>query len=220
MGILKGLTIGCLFLILVVSLPLEISSEFTEDEPCLVKLEYVNGQWFVDGEALKLAASSHFDGPIIPVRIVDLGNFFKVLEEEKTQPVQIKMKAEGPFPSNITLEFKGEKAILIPEIIKIEIPINGTISPGYAYRYGPYGGGCLLGIQVSVTWTPTDQVLYIVCYNASTGEGRLYRATDGYGFVIFDTNPAGEYYVLIGNSSEENKTTITYSGVLTLYYRP
>jgi len=221
MRILKGLTIGCLFLILFsLSLSLDTSSDFTENESCLVKLEYVNGQWFVDGEVLKLATPLHFEWPIIPIRIVDLGNFSKVLEEEKTQPVLIKVKAEGPFPSNVTLEFKGEKAILIPEIIKIEIPINGTIPPGYAHRYESYGGGCLLGIHVSVTWTPTDQVLYIACYDAVTGEGQLYRATNGYGFVIFDTNPVKEYYVLIANPSEENIKTITYSGAITLYYRP
>ncbi|MEM3617354.1 MAG: hypothetical protein QXJ31_05520 [Candidatus Bathyarchaeia archaeon] len=220
MDIVKRLSIGCLFLMVAFFPLVETASNFPENEPCLVKFKYVNGQWFVDDEILKLVTPLHFEGPIIPIRIVDLGNFFKVLEEEKTQPVQIKMKAEGPFPSNITLEFKGEKAVLIPEIIKIEIPINGTILLGYAYRYGPYGGGCLIGIQISVTWTPDDQVLYIVCYDATTGEGRLHRATDGHGFVIFDTNPTREYYVLIGNPSEENIEAITYSGIITLYYRP
>lgn len=180
--------------------------------------EYVDGYWVVDGKRLTLIWLTPPSVPSYPVEVVDLGSFFGVIEQalKTSEVITIGYKPEDDsFPCKIILEFQGEKAEVQPLGIRITIQISGVIEPGTADLYGPYSSN--VAIQVSVTWTPTDQVLDVICFDAATGQGTGYRLTGGSGFASFSTDWTKKYYVLIGNPSPPNTKTITYSGTIFRY---
>jgi len=95
--------------------------------------------------------------------------------------------------------------------------IGGTLAPDYGHLYGPFGA-CIL-IQVSVTWTPPDQYLFIGISENETGPfvGHLWLggvAYEAFGGLDMYKN----YYILIW-SPYFNTKDITYYGYIT-YWRP
>jgi len=216
------LTVLAYFGILLLSLlPLSqagvVQSE-AEASSCIV--EYVNGRWIFDGKPLMLTRLGSSSASMVPIRIVDLGRFFEALEraQQMSEKIQIRLEPENDsWPCRIFLELQGERAVIEPlPVIIVKIQINGTISPGYADPYGPYSS--VMSIQVYVSWTPTDQVLTVICYDIATGQGWLVTLTGGSGWANFSTDLTRTYKVLIWNPQPPNTKTIAYSGTIYLCY--
>jgi len=105
-----------------------------------------------------------------------------------------------------------ERYEIKPAIIRVTVPISGTLPPSSGNAYGPYSGA--IDLQIQLSWSPASYVCagYV---NASTGSG---PATCTYGTSVsadFPVNPSETIYALVGNGGPN---TITYSGTLTLYY--
>jgi len=105
-----------------------------------------------------------------------------------------------------------ERYEIKPAIIRVTVPISGTLPPSSGNAYGPYSGA--IDLQIQLSWSPASYVCagYM---NASTGSG---PATCTYGTSIsadFPVNPSETIYAIVGNGGPN---TITYSGTLTLYY--
>ena len=105
-------------------------------------------------------------------------------------------------------------ALIEPEIIKVVIPISGSLTPGTVHLYGPYSS-CVT-IWVSVTWSPGSQILGIAIADAETGEGYGTWYIGGSAQREFITDWTRSYYIFI-MSHPDNTRTITYSGTITLY---
>jgi hypothetical protein len=105
-----------------------------------------------------------------------------------------------------------ERYEIKPAIIRVMVPISGTLPPSSGDAYGPYSGA--MDLQIQLSWSPASYVCAGYIY-ASTGSG---PATCTYGTSIsadFPINPSETIYVTVGNFGSD---TITYSGTLTLYY--
>jgi hypothetical protein len=105
-----------------------------------------------------------------------------------------------------------ERYEIKPAIIRVTVPISGTLPPNSVSIYGPYSG--TIDLQIQLSWSPASYVC-VGYVNASTGSG---PATCTYGTSIsadFPINPSETIYVTVGNFGSD---TITYSGTLTLYY--
>jgi hypothetical protein len=105
-----------------------------------------------------------------------------------------------------------ERYEIKPAIIRVTVPISGTLPPSSVSIYGPYSGA--IDLQIQLSWSPASYVC-VGYVNASTGSG---PATCTYGTSIsadFPINPSETIYVTVGNFGSD---TITYSGTLTLYY--
>jgi len=105
-----------------------------------------------------------------------------------------------------------ERYEIKPAIIRVTVPISGTLPPSSVSIYGPYSGA--IDLQIQLSWSPASYVCAGYIY-ASTGSG---PATCTYGTSVsadFPVNPSETIYVTVGNFGSD---TITYSGTLTLYY--
>jgi hypothetical protein len=105
-----------------------------------------------------------------------------------------------------------ERYEIKPAIIRVTVPIPGTLPPNSGNAYGPYSGA--IDLQIQLSWSPASYVCagYV---DASTGSG---PATCVYGTSVsadFSINPSETIYAIVTNSGPN---TITYSGTLTLYY--
>ena len=105
-----------------------------------------------------------------------------------------------------------ERYEIKPAIIRVTVPISGTLPPSSVSIHGPYSGA--IDLQIQLSWSPASYVC-VGYVNASTGSG---PATCTYGTSVsadFSINPSETIYVTVGNFGSD---TITYSGTLTLYY--
>lgn len=111
----------------------------------------------------------------------------------------------------------GETFTLIliePQLIRVDIPIGGTLNPGIGHGYGPYSS--CVNIAVSVTWTPGDQILGIGIEEVGTGTVSVRWFTGGSAWTQFYTDWTKSYRIWI-ISHWINTRTITYNGTITLY---
>jgi len=105
-----------------------------------------------------------------------------------------------------------ERYEIKPAIIRVTVPISGTLPPNSGNAYGPYSGA--IDLQIQLSWSPASYVC-VGYVDASTGSG---PATCTYGTSVsadFSINPSETIYAIVTNSGPN---TITYSGTLTLYY--
>jgi len=105
-----------------------------------------------------------------------------------------------------------ERYEIKPAIIRVTVPISGTLPPSSVSIYGPYSGA--IDLQIQLSWRPASYVCAGYIY-ASTGSGPV---TCTYGTSVsadFPVNPSETIYAIVGNGGPN---TITYGGTLTLYY--
>lgn len=105
-------------------------------------------------------------------------------------------------------------AVVEPELIKVTVPISGSLPPETYYPYGPYSS--CVAIEVSATWTSSDQTLGIGLRDAKTGVGVVRWFTGGSAWTQFQTDWTRSYYIDIFGYYLNTKT-ITYNGTITLY---
>lgn len=103
----------------------------------------------------------------------------------------------------------GDLILITPKIIREEIKISGSLAPGMGQSYGAFSS--CLQIEVSITWTPSDQIVGIAIVDAETGQGYGYWFTGGSARVSFSTDWTKTYYILI-LSHPENTEVINYNG--------
>ncbi len=179
-------------------------------------VKHVNRQWICsDGAVLKIirnpGLTAKFREP--DFLVFTYKKYLKYLEEGKLGPVKGRVQI-------VTLTGRstdGQREVLAlvkPELTKLRVSISGSLTPGTFHKYGPYTS--CLAIEVSVTWTPSNQMLGIGIVDAETGEGYGYWFTGGSAQVQFTTDWTKSYYIYI-LSYENNTETITYSGTITLY---
>jgi hypothetical protein len=216
----RVLTLATLAIIVLFALIIPHNGILAENElPKEVKVELIEGQYFVDGKPLCFIP--HLPAQI-PIKITDLDGLFEELglydDGDSNTPTQIRVNYEEFEESGkIYLEFRGKNAVIETLLIRIRTPISGTLAPSYADPYGPYYGA--IAICVSVSWTPADQVLDVIIFDKATGQGYLYRLTSGSASTPCpSTRNWKEPIVLIGNPKPLNTKTITYSGTITRYY--
>lgn len=175
---------------------------------------YVGEQWVRDdGTAFRLRLIQD-PGISVDFQVPD----FLIMPYEK----YLELHQEGKLTIKATryVTFKSETggswelAVVEPRIIREDIPISGSLTPGTFRDYGPYSSA--VAIAVSVTWAPGDQTLGIAIADAGTGEGYGYWYTGGSAWVQFSTDWTRSYYIFI-LSHKDNTKTITYSGRITLY---
>jgi hypothetical protein len=100
-----------------------------------------------------------------------------------------------------------------PTIIRVVVPISGTLAPSSARSYGPYSG--ILAMQFDVSWSPASNV----CVGYVDAYTRIGQLACTFGTRIstqFPVNPSQTVYALVIN---QGCATVTYSGTLTLYYQ-
>ena len=88
-------------------------------------------------------------------------------------------------------------------------PVSGTLAPGTAHVYGPYGRG-IIAIQVALSWTPSYTCLDVGNCTNSTGPFTGYRQCGSpktWSFGGLDVYKS--YFIVIGNP---NAVTVSYSG--------
>jgi hypothetical protein len=96
--------------------------------------------------------------------------------------------------------------------------ISGTLQPSYARIYGPYTA--CIAIQVYVTWTPTDQALWIGITDPAhwpnfTGPPGPFIG--GYAYCGFgNLQTSNSYYIMI-LSWPTNTKSLTYSGRIVVW---
>jgi len=100
-----------------------------------------------------------------------------------------------------------------PTIIRVVVPISGTLAPSSASSYGPYSG--VLAMQFSVSWSPASKV----CVGYVDAYARIGRLACTFGTRIstqFPVDPSQTVYAMVIN---QGTAAVTYSGALTLYYQ-
>ena len=122
----------------------------------------------------------------------------------------------GKSLSTINISDNVITARVEPTLIRVDIPISGTLSPGYGDMYGPFTGA--YAICVTVSWTPTDQDLGVIIFDYVTGEGYLWIFTRGSGFTGCVTVWDWQQPYVVVFSPEYNTKVITYTGTITIYY--
>ena len=100
-----------------------------------------------------------------------------------------------------------------PTIIRVVVPISGTLAPSSASSYGPYSG--VLAMQFDVNWSPASKV----CVGYVDAYARIGRLACTFGTRIstqFPVDPSQTVYAMVIN---QGTAAVTYSGALTLYYQ-
>ncbi len=105
----------------------------------------------------------------------------------------------------------GEKPS--PDIIKAQRPISGTLPPGTGDGYGPYTG--LINIEFNVSWSPTGY-LCLGHVDLNTGSGPGICSYGQRASASFSLDPSQSIIAIVHNL---NPYTLSYSGMLTLYYQ-
>ena len=129
-------------------------------------------------------------------------------EVSNARSVQV-YKASKPSSSKF-----NKITVIEPDVLKANVPISGTVQPGYYDEYGVFTS--TVAIDVSVQWTPGFETLGIAILDANTGTGYGYWYTGGSASASFGTTLGHSYYVLIINYAG-NTQTIYYEGTITLY---
>jgi hypothetical protein len=155
------------------------------------------------------------------MKLEDLDGFMQLLNQAakvSTRFVTVDYLSMGNYRFMLVLEFEGRKAyaLIQPELIITEIEIRGALLPAKAHLYGPYS--CVMQIQVSLAWSPADQVVDVGIIDAETGTGSYKRLTGGSGSY---SSPALDetksYYVAVASPFPLNTKIITYDGAIYLY---
>jgi hypothetical protein len=159
-------------------------------------------------------------------RVTDLGfeeKFLKAAEPESYDDFTFyKVLAQYVKGENCKYYevINGEIASIIEPLplTIVKIRISGSVPPGYGYWRGPFGPS-IFRIAVYLEYTPTDHIVIVGLKDYYTHE--LIDAqmlTDGSGWAIFNTDQNRVYAVGIINPLNGNTQTITYSGIIYLYY--
>jgi len=141
----------------------------------------------------------------VPMKLEDLDGFMQLLNQAakvSTRFVTVDYLSVGSYRFMLVLEFEGRKAyaLIQPELIITEVKIRGALLPAKAHLYGPYS--YIMQIQVSLTLSPTDQVVDVGIFDAETGTGSYRRLTGGsgsYSSPVLDE--AKSYYVVVASPS-------------------
>jgi hypothetical protein len=191
----------------------------TENEkPAIVR--YADEQWvYDDGTTFRLRSipdpDFSFEFEVPDFLLMPYEKYFKLLEEGKLTIEAEKYVCYDPNTGWVIETY----ALIEPKIIRVDIPISGSLAPGTGHRYPPPPNppySSCVAIAVSVTWTPGEQWLGIAIADADTGEAYGYWYTGGSASRTFSTDWMGRYYILI-LSHPGNTKSITYSGTITLY---
>jgi len=100
-----------------------------------------------------------------------------------------------------------------PAIVRVVVPISGTLAPSSAGSYGPYSG--VLAMQFDVSWSPASNV----CVGYVDAYARIGQLACTLGTRIstqFPVDPSQTVYAVVIN---QGTAAVTYSGALTLYYQ-
>jgi|GEM_PF-1141762 hypothetical protein len=100
-----------------------------------------------------------------------------------------------------------------PAIVRVVVPISGTLAPSSAGSYGPYSG--VLAMQFDVSWSPASSV----CVGYVDAYARIGQLACTLGTRIstqFPVDPSQTVYAVVIN---QGTAAVTYSGTLTLYYQ-
>jgi hypothetical protein len=100
-----------------------------------------------------------------------------------------------------------------PTIVRVVVPISGTLAPSSARSYGPYSG--VLAMQFDVSWSPASNVC-VGYVDAYTWIGRLACTFGTRISTQFPVDPSQTVYAVVYN---QGSAAVTYSGALTLYYQ-
>ena len=144
------------------------------------------------------------------------GNLLKIIDPRTGKVIVIRIRFVNSSAVRAVPEAAPSNGVeryeIKPAIIRVTVPISGTLPPSSGDAYGPYSGA--MDLQIQLSWSPASYVCAGYIY-ASTGSG---PATCTYGTSVsadFPVNPSETIYALVGNGGPN---TITYSGTLTLYY--
>jgi len=99
-----------------------------------------------------------------------------------------------------------------PAIVRVVVPISGTLAPSSAGSYGPYSG--VLAMQFDVSWSPASVCVGYV--DAYTWTGQLACTFGTRISTQFPVDPSQTVYAVVIN---QGTSAVTYSGALTLYYQ-
>ena len=100
-----------------------------------------------------------------------------------------------------------------PTIVRVVVPISGTLAPSSSRSYGPYSG--VLAMQFDVSWSPASNVC-VGYVDAYTWIGRLACTFGTRISTQFPADPSQTVYAMVIN---QGTAAVTYSGALTLYYQ-
>jgi len=100
-----------------------------------------------------------------------------------------------------------------PTIVRVVVPISGTLASSSARSYGPYSG--VLAMQFDVSWSPASNVC-VGYVDAYTWIGYLACTFGTRISTQFPVDPSQTVYAMVIN---QGTTAVTYSGALTLYYQ-
>jgi hypothetical protein len=100
-----------------------------------------------------------------------------------------------------------------PTIVRVVVPISGTLAPSSSRSYGPYSG--VLAMQFDVSWSPASNVC-VGYVDAYTRIGQLACTSGTRISTQFPVDPSQTVYALVIN---QGTAAVTYSGALTLYYQ-
>jgi hypothetical protein len=100
-----------------------------------------------------------------------------------------------------------------PTIVRVVVPISGTLAPSSARSYGPYSG--VLAMQFDVSWSPASNVC-VGYVDAYTWIGRLACTFGTRISTQFPVDPSQTVYAMVIN---QGTAAVTFSGTLTLYYQ-
>jgi hypothetical protein len=100
-----------------------------------------------------------------------------------------------------------------PTIVRVVVPISGTLAPSSARSFGPYSG--VLAMQFDISWSPASNV----CVGYVDAYARIGHLACTFGTRIstqFPVDPSQTVYAMVIN---QGTAAVTYSGTLTLYYQ-
>jgi hypothetical protein len=100
-----------------------------------------------------------------------------------------------------------------PTIIRVVVPISGTLAPSSARSYGPYSG--VLAMQFDVSWSPASNV----CVGYVDAYTRIGRLACTFGTRISTQFPVDQSQTVYAMVINQGTAAVTYSGALTLYYQ-
>ena len=103
-----------------------------------------------------------------------------------------------------------------PKVWNVNYSISGTLNPGKSDRYGPYTSA--VSLAVSVTWTPSDQLLSIMLYCVETGSQSLKIFYGGSAYASWSLDYNKTCYIYVASPALSNTKTLRYSGVITVTF--
>jgi len=143
------------------------------------------------------------DRTVLPLN--DIMPNIKVLpttEKQKTEKATINI-------SDLNLQITEEK---ITKMTPKSFYFSGSLDPGYGALHGSFAWSKGDKVKIAVSWTPSNQNIYVGLYDRNTGEGIAVGFTGGSDSYEF-TVPWGSnnWAVFVGNPST-NAKSVQYSG--------